>query len=195
MEERNEKNGIRCKYSVLVIILFAALAFVADYSIIERKTKTCNCPSNNCVNEYDYEQIAGYYDVDFTFNSDIEGLSRAGVHLYLYDDGTFSYRYSYPAPYGKIGNYIIKGKTIVLNYIANTTSSVDVNLINYDEMLDVKKILIINEDGSLTDNDAPMSDYTGVNSIKLEKKMDNFDKNYNEFRHYIKCVGPCIGDS
>ena len=39
-----EKKGIKCSYAVLVCILFAALAFVVDYSIIERKTS--KCPSN-----------------------------------------------------------------------------------------------------------------------------------------------------
>ena len=38
------KKKIRCSYAVLVIILFAALAFVTDYAVIERKTRTCNCP-------------------------------------------------------------------------------------------------------------------------------------------------------
>ena len=38
------KKKIRCSYAVLVIILFAALAFVTDYAVIERKTRTCACP-------------------------------------------------------------------------------------------------------------------------------------------------------
>lgn len=39
-----EKKKISCSYAVLVIILFAALAFVVDYAIIERKMNKCNCP-------------------------------------------------------------------------------------------------------------------------------------------------------
>lgn len=39
-----ERKTIKCSYAVLVIILFAALAFVTDYAIIERKLNECNCP-------------------------------------------------------------------------------------------------------------------------------------------------------
>ena len=39
-----EKKGIRCSYAVLVIILFAALAFVVDYAVIDRKVNKCSCP-------------------------------------------------------------------------------------------------------------------------------------------------------
>ena len=52
----NEKKKNSCSYAVLVIILFAALAFVVDYAIIERKMNKCNCPkcevtTNNGVKE------------------------------------------------------------------------------------------------------------------------------------------------
>ena len=38
-----EKKGIRCSYAVLVIILFAALAFVVDYAYIQNKMHKCDC--------------------------------------------------------------------------------------------------------------------------------------------------------
>jgi hypothetical protein len=40
----NEKKGIKCSYAVLVIILFAALAFVTDYAFIQNKINKCSCP-------------------------------------------------------------------------------------------------------------------------------------------------------
>ena len=40
----NEKKGIKCSYAVLVIILFAALAFVTSYTFIQNKTTKCSCP-------------------------------------------------------------------------------------------------------------------------------------------------------
>lgn len=45
-----EKKKIGCRYSVLVIILFAALAFVVDYAVIERKMSKCDCPDCSTVN-------------------------------------------------------------------------------------------------------------------------------------------------
>jgi hypothetical protein len=50
MEEKNEKKTIKCSYTVLVIILFAALAFITDYIIIDRKTRKCNCPKCEATN-------------------------------------------------------------------------------------------------------------------------------------------------
>ncbi len=48
MEKEKKKNS--CSYAVLVVILFAALAFVVDYAVIERKMNKCNCPKceNTC---------------------------------------------------------------------------------------------------------------------------------------------------
>ena len=39
-----EKKTIKCSYAVLVIILFAALCFVTDYAIIDKKMSKCSCP-------------------------------------------------------------------------------------------------------------------------------------------------------
>lgn len=35
---------IKCSYAVLVIVLFAALAFITAYAVIERKISSCSCP-------------------------------------------------------------------------------------------------------------------------------------------------------
>ena len=81
-----ERKGIRCSYSVLVIILFAALAFVVDYAVIERKMNKCSCPdcSGNTVGEsdilnYSYKDIAGYYTINFEFDSDQTDSDGASV--------------------------------------------------------------------------------------------------------------------
>lgn len=44
MEEKKEKKTIKCIYVVLVIILFAALAFLTDYILIESKKKSSKYP-------------------------------------------------------------------------------------------------------------------------------------------------------
>lgn len=50
MEEKKERKTIKCSYAVLVIILFAALAFVTDYAFIERKISKCDCPKCEATN-------------------------------------------------------------------------------------------------------------------------------------------------
>ena len=44
MEENKEKKTIKCSYALLVIILFATVAFLTDYIVIDRKTRKCDCP-------------------------------------------------------------------------------------------------------------------------------------------------------
>jgi hypothetical protein len=202
MEEKKEKKTIKCSYAFLVIALCATVAFLTDYIVIDRKMNKCDCPkceaknneviSDNTDNTqvtdnqtYSYEDIAGYYTTDFTFNSDKTDSTGASVFLHLYSDGTYSYRYSYHAPYGTIGNYIIKGNTIIMNDIAKTGSGADFIPLKSNEVSDVKNILIINKDGSLTDNNAPMSEVTGISSINLLKNSNDPIKEYNEFRMFV----------
>ena len=101
MEEKKKKKTIKCSYAVLVIILFAALAFVTDYTFIERKTRKCNCskceaPNNEVISDntdntqvtenktYSYEDIAGHY----SYNDD-----NGKQEFYFYEDGTMIYSY------------------------------------------------------------------------------------------------------
>ena len=65
MEEKKEKKSIKCSYAVLVIILFAALAFVTDYAFIERKISKCDCPRCEATNN---EVISG--DIENKDNTD-----------------------------------------------------------------------------------------------------------------------------
>lgn len=109
-----EKKKISCSYAVLVIILFAALAFVVDYAIIERKMNKCNCPkcevtTNNeekeepiTNNENSNEQVNEVNNDDSISNSTVKhyGYYVKGetdvwndfinYNLNLYDDGTFT---------------------------------------------------------------------------------------------------------
>ena len=84
----------------------------------------------NCEKDYSYEEVEGYYSGNI-YAENLEGLDGNGVlglgtnvgyYLYLWKDGTFKYSYSAYAPLGWIGNYIIDGNTIILNYWYSTTS-------------------------------------------------------------------------
>ena len=135
-----EKKGIRCSYAVLVIILFAALAFVTDYAFIQNKMNKCNCPdcslsgNTNVVNDgsiitnsdssttteqkkvYTYNDLAGHYTVRYDSLDDGYGNTVSSIyHLYLYTDSTFYFTHSVHAIQGKIGTYTINGNNITLN--------------------------------------------------------------------------------
>ena len=84
MEGKGKKFG----YSGLVIILFAALAFVTVFNYVDWKTRNCNCPecflNDNKV--YSYEDVAGHYigyPTDFEQDNNVSSLT-------LYSDGTFT---------------------------------------------------------------------------------------------------------
>lgn len=51
MEEKKEKKTIKYSYALLVIILFATVAFLTDYIIIDRKTSKCDCPKCEATNK------------------------------------------------------------------------------------------------------------------------------------------------
>lgn len=183
MEEKKERKTIKCSYAVLVIILFAALAFVTDYAFIERKTSKCDCPkcevpnneviSDNTDNTqvtdnqtYSYEDIAGYYIIE-------------NMHYYLYSDGTFlsesigdSYGYV-----GIIGNYIIDNNKISLRSIFSYSSSNE------------GKIFVRPDDfrGSITifsKNEIGTEDVK--NGRKVWIKQDNFDDYKNKYEDLLK---------
>ena len=131
MEEKKEKKTIKCSYAVLVIILFAALAFVTDYAIIERKTRKCDCPKceatkNEVISdntddtqvteesneqtpelEFTYTSLSGKYVVD---SYDKE------TYIYFYNDGTWEGRFNFCEGYASAaGNYQIEGSNIMIN--------------------------------------------------------------------------------
>ena len=77
MEEKKEKKTIKCSYAILVIILFAALAFVTDYAFIERKTSKCDCPKCEATNN---EVISG--DIENKDNTDDTQVIEDGSNKY-----------------------------------------------------------------------------------------------------------------
>lgn len=111
-----EKKGIRCSYAVLVIILFAALAFVTDYAIIERKTRTCNCPKCS-VSENTTNDSKGYVG-EYTYsNVDQETGIEIEKVLALSSDGTFYIEELSTSKQYFYGTYEVSDNKIVLNYM------------------------------------------------------------------------------
>lgn len=165
-----EKKGIRCSYAVLVIILFAALAFVTDYAIIERKTRTCDCPKAVELN-YSYKNVSGFYSYLLEADGELEesGIDGIGYYLYLYEDGTFAYIVSAGAPGGTIGNYVIEGDKIKLNSNFAVSSDVSLTVSN-----DVKELTIGGED--------TIVDSTRETSISLTRGTSDVE---NQYKHYI----------
>lgn len=75
MEEKKEKKTIKCSYALLVIILFATVAFLTDYIIIDRKMNKCNCPKCEATNN---EVISG--DIENKDNTDDTQVTENDVN-------------------------------------------------------------------------------------------------------------------
>lgn len=118
--------------------------------------------------EYTYESVKGLYKntTETTINVDGEINLVARYDLYLYDNGTFNYRYGTMTRMGYMGNYIIKDNTIVLNYLFSTGNDMGISVTNGS------KTLIINDDGSITDDKQDLITLS-LTSIKLEKATAN----------------------
>ena len=135
--------------------------------------------------KYNYDNIEGLYSHSTESKKDENGNEYSfNFNLYLYKNGTFNYRMSAIAPYGYIGNYIIKDDTVILNYLFRTGSGADLFITNGN------KTLRLNSVYSITDSN-PMEDSKFNNkptSIDLKKqskeKAEEFLKN-NDFSNYI----------
>lgn len=168
---------------ILFIILTVLLGVYLVYDKVLNKNEATSNPSDNIntptqqENEkiYTYDGISGYYTAEtkeevITENKDNSVITK--YSLYLYENGTFSFRWSYMAPVGFIGNYIIKENQIILNPLYDTNSGA-----SKTKTTNSPTTLIINHDGTLeTDGDT-------FKKITLSKTTD--DSTENQFDHHL----------
>ena len=190
MVEKTEKKTIKCSYAVLVIALFATVAFLSDYIIIDRKTRTCYCPkceeSNNGVisgnienkdntdntqvienKKYTYEDIVGIYYTNAVITGEGKEFDE-DFDLILNDDYTFVYELTFPSGHRIYGNYVIDGDTIILNYLYHQGMG-DASIIGVQH----KNYLKINSDGSLVDSDNETAQYYKGEVFTLIRDTEN----------------------
>ena len=151
-----EKKGIRCSYALLVIILFAALAFVTDYSYIQNKTHKCSVSSN--VNKYeDYvakvksERLL-MADKGISMTSGVDNSLVGDYLVTLSSDGLLSIKYSDELD----SRFISDG---VLNYyLINTGQDVG------------KTLFYIKEDGTVSKASIEYG-YSSDSDIEIENNV------------------------
>ena len=183
MEEKNEKKNIKCSYALLVIILFATVAFLTDYIIIDRKTSKCYCPKceapNNEVKSdntqvtdgktYSYEDIAGVYRAEEKIDNNIlPEYGTAYYSLILYSNGTYSYSRSVATGFTLYGNYYVKNNEIHMNKLLETDEK-------KSEVRSGEFVLTIDSNGSIVDNNSENRDLAGLDSITLKKEAAEID--------------------
>jgi len=196
MEEKKEKKTIKCSYAVLVIILFAALAFVTDYAFIERKTSKCDCPKCEATNN---EVISG--NIENKDNTDDTQVTDKKEIINNVDISSLEYIKTTELNTGcsseinvKIedGNIIFTKENKVVKY-----NNVDAKVIHWGGILDCgsTNIFYLTNDGNLyelkdiyrlfDDEKKPVS---YINPFKLGDNVSeivesvSIDDSYNDFK-------------
>ena len=149
MEGNKSNSGL-----VIALVIFIVLAAISGGYLVYDKVIVGENKDNDIEEqvealeeeEYTYEEIAGnyYYEISAGI-AEIPEL-KDQFYLVLSEDGTFSYSHRRMANAGVIGNYMIDGNVIILNYIGRTD-----NASGIVDKLDKLHTLIINKDKSLTD--------------------------------------------
>ena len=169
--ENIEKENKRLK--VLIVIMIIVLLGVGCYHYYVTYINVDKCANDSKVNEkqddnLSYEEISGYYTAEIQENS----TSKTSYSLYLYDNGTFSFSWSYMAPVGFIGNYTIKGNQIILNPLYDINSGA-----SKSKTKNVTTILTVNQDKTID------TDGYNFRGITLKKSSDGLTE--NQFDHYF----------
>ena len=136
--------------TILAILVLGLGGYLIYDKVLVEETKDTNVEEKvEEVKEekiYTYEELAGnyYYEKDAEVE-EMPGLMDR-FYLVLGKDGTFTYAHRRDTQSGVIGNYMIDGNVITLNYIGSTNNGAGIG-----EVLDKTHTLIINEDKSITD--------------------------------------------
>ena len=174
--------------TVLIVFLILIIIGLGGYLVYDKVLNTKNEPTTvedstktneSNIKAYDYNNIKGLYTYKGTsvYSEANDGNITPEYKLYLYENGMFFYDYAYLAGEGKIGNYIIANNTIILNNLFDTHSDVSLTVI------DGTNTLTINEDGSLTDNNQPVSI---VNEKTITLKKSEANANYQDVQNKFK---------
>lgn len=171
-----------CKKSscVVPVILLIIIACLCTYIFLctdckgkdDKSSDNQNTVETNN-NSYTYNDISGYYSIKDTINIDSQNFT-AGYTIYLSEHGTFRYQFAMNTVSSVMGNYIIVGDQIKLNYLFDGGSDAGINATNGS------KILIIKDKNTLIDNDPHFASQDGSKTINLVKDNSN-NYNSNEF--------------
>ena len=170
---------------MLLVIVLVLGGFLVYDKVLVKEEKNNNVEEKIEEEEkaYTYEDIAGRYYAEN--DAEIDEMPGAIVRFYLVlgSDGTFTYAYRWQVHGGVIGNYMINGNVITLNYIATTNNGAGIGGI-----LDKTHTLIINEDKTITDENVDLHSPSTSKIIlskdgipsEVESEYSTFDEKLQE---------------
>lgn len=154
-----EKKGIRCSYAVLVIILFAALCFVVDYSVIDRKLNRCDHSDSSSKIDYsEYSnkvksQRSSMFDQGVSIMSGVENSLVGDYIVRLSKDGLLSIEYSNESSIRNISDNVLS------YYLINTGQDIG------------KTLFFIKEDGTVSKASIEYG-YSALSDIEIEDNVN-----------------------
>lgn len=167
--------------AITAIVLAVLVAIMGSYIVYDNVLKTDDVTQPNA-KAYTYDGVKGLYTyISETVTTESGDEIFAFYSLYLYENGTFKYEMGTGAPYGQMGNYIIKDNTIVLNYLFSTNSGVGITVATGS-----KTISITNQD-TLVDND-PLATVGNMNSVALKRASAAEEKEYLQFEDFSRIL-------
>ena len=152
-----EKKGIRCSYAVLVVILFAALCFVVDYAVIERKLNGCKYAHSSGFSDYSKKLISERSSMVGKGVSIVSSVENGLVGEYtvtLTSDGILSIKYANESSTRKISDKVLN------YYLINTGQDIG------------KSLFYIREDGSVSKVSIEYN-YSADSDIAIEDNVNN----------------------
>lgn len=152
-----KKKGIWCSYSALVIILFAALCFVVDYVVIDRKLNGCKYADSSGFADYSKKLIlerSSMIGNGVTIVSSVENGLVGEYTVTLTSDGLLSINYLDEFSARQISSNVLN------YYLINTGQDIG------------KTLFYIKEDGSVSKASIEYG-YSGDSDIKIENNINN----------------------
>ena len=117
-------------------------------------------------NNYSYSDIQGFYK-GIAKDKDEEDINRE-YELYLSENGTYLYINYVGSQVGTIGNYIVNGDTIILNYLFDTGNDISLTA------TEGKKTLNIGKNNSIIDSEPERTKSTSIELKKENVPDDSF---------------------
>lgn len=167
----------KCKALLITTTVLALLvALLGAYLIYDRFIKPDDAIQPEA-KVYTYDDLEGLYThISDSVTNEFGNEIFSYHYLYLYANGTFNYRMGTGAPFGRMGNYIIKDNTIILNYLFSTNSGAGINVTTGSKTINITDIdTLVDNTPSVVVGDATSVTLKRASAEKEREFLDGGD--------------------
>lgn len=197
-KKKNKSNILIVLISLLICVLMLILGMYLGGNFERNNSLNNKCKEENNIPKLENTKNILVVDDTVVYEVVLEAKEDApsekyNEYLVLYTDGTFRRDNASETGDTEYGNYMIKDNKLYLNYLTHTGSDVGIHYSDRDN-----SILLINEDGTITDNNYKntfitsssitfnkVSDTSNLDSIKNENLKEILKKSIKESSYLI----------